>query len=109
MKRKITLKETAVREIEQEVEFPIYRAHHLTSDGDGENVLYMRVDENCCLVSISVYRGQSGVTSYTLSIEPNYHFDRSPLDYLLGRGQYASSREEFDKALADLRAALHAI
>lgn len=92
------------------VEFPIYRRHDFDSDYR-ESTCYTRIEDGgkrAVSVTVSKEYG-TGDVEFELEINTPCRFDGSDADYHLGRGQYASSREEFDAAIAKLRAALDSL
>lgn len=83
------------------MEFPIYRRHAL-----GAYTIYARIDEDLRAISITLAKGGQ---IYGIEFEDAYVFDRSPLAYHLGLGNYGSSAKEFrmivdklKKAIADI-------
>ena len=77
---------------EAEVSFPIYSRHDLEG-----GVIYMRTDSNGR--KFTIYRRERGdATDYELTAE-NVSFEGAEPDYLLGKGQFSSSKAEFDLAL----------
>lgn len=101
MKQKLQLryqtKKTETKEIE--VEFPIYRRHDLD-----ESVIYTkRISPT---ETIDVHEHYSGKIEIELATDDDMRRDHSGLDYHLGTGEYASSREEFETAFAKAKALL---
>lgn len=80
------------------VKLPIYRKYTL-----GGRVIYTRINKGFSAVSVEIDEDNQ---QYTLHFMGRYRFDTdSPVDFHLGRGQYASSQAEFETALDMLKAA----
>ena len=90
MKKTITITERQSVEREVEVEFPIYREHGLEY-----GTYYSRIDEdgNCATIHIGCHGDIDLEISKT-------DFKGDKVDYMLGRGMYASSEFAFLAALA---------
>jgi hypothetical protein len=98
-----------VREEKKEyfdVEFPFYRKHDVSSDDGPSTVIYSRISVKkfptpnrfkCESITLSS-RG-----SWTVEIDEDYKFDRSGLDYLLGKGIYSCDAKEYWKALEEVK------
>jgi len=87
-----------------EVSFPIYGEHDISSDLDS-TIIYYRIEAVGDLLSRTSIRmtshfGSDGGVEYEIKHDPYHHFDPRDLDYALGRGEHASSKEQFDKQLA---------
>lgn len=84
--------------VEVEVTFPIYRKQDLSCD-DWSSVIYSYVGSDMMEWSIQITRSHvRGVDTIELEVEPNVGIDPRNMDYSLGRGEYASSEDEFDAA-----------
>lgn len=103
MKKKVTLTKVTKEEIEVEVEFPIYRKHDVSGD-DYNSVIYQRIDGHR---EVSIHKTEryrsSGEVEWRIEIEDGHSVRGENVDYALGRGEYASSAEAFNKVLAELR------
>jgi len=89
------------REYEEiDVEFPVYRAHHVDDYG---TVVHTRILEDLTYVELWVKHRNGQEPEYEFEVGTHYQFDGSSVDYLLGRGEYSSSAGQFNKALAGLR------
>lgn|GEM_PF-6337194 len=86
-----------------DVELPIYRAHYLDS-----YTSYMKVykNGNGNLTEETVDISKSGVE---IEVDKNYQFDNSRSDYLLGKGSYKSSEEEFLQAVKQAKEIIDSI
>ncbi len=112
---KITLKTTVDVEKEYEVEFPFYRIHDV-SDNDFD-VIYSKIDsfkpavskwshDTMHITSVQIRSGR-GHKEFSYEFEDgSYSFCSSNVDYLLGRGIYSCTADQFNKALAQLKAAV---
>ena len=102
MKKTISVYRTEKIKTDIEVEFPIYRKHDLLLD-DADVVYYQRTDHDGWEVSIKKsydYLGKN--LSFELErSEGNTLNGATDLDYALGRGDHASSAEEFHTVLAE--------
>lgn len=101
MKIKLRTKIETVEE--HDVELPVYHKHDLDSDY-GSSIIYSRVSVRKGLFethSIHVDRTYRGGTSYKGEIETRTGFDGSSADYHLGRGEYQSSQQEWEKVHAE--------
>jgi RNA polymerase subunit RPABC4/transcription elongation factor Spt4 len=88
--------------IDVDIELPIYRENDISGEWDS-TVIYTRIDAaNDRLREVSITVGSERAE---IEIDSNYKLD-SDADYTLGRGEYASSREAFEKAVQYLEAML---
>jgi hypothetical protein len=102
--RKVRVKRTTETVEEIEVTFPIYRRHPVDIDA-ADIVYFSRVNADGSTMTI-VRTWCNHVRDFELKIEPPSAFgDQS--DYSLGRGDYASTAEEFATALAEFNADLN--
>lgn len=82
--------------IDVDIELPIYRENDISGEWDS-TVIYTRIDAaNDRLREVSITVGSERAE---IEIDSNYKPDSSDADYTLGRGEYASSREAFEKAV----------
>jgi hypothetical protein len=86
--------------VEIEFDFPIYRKHDLEMDYPN-SVIYSRIDE-AGSVSITKREGRN----VDFQIEIGAHTLADEADYALGRGKFASSREEFAEIAREVAASL---
>lgn len=110
---KVTIKHTKREETEFDVEFPIYREHHM----DGATS-YMKValepDGSMTEFAVDIVLDEHSSASIEdksaeISVKKNYRFDSSGVDYSLGRGRYESSSAEFEEAVKIARSLLNAM
>lgn len=104
MKKTVTLQEKITKEIQVEVELPIYRKHDVGGDGY-ESVIYSRVDEEREVSIHKTYRYGSSAVEWQLEIDPSHRIN-GDIDYALGRGEFASHQLEYETALAELKTAV---
>lgn len=105
---KVVLTETIERQIECEVTLPLYRRHDVDSDYGPRETILTRVDAcNGRLRAIDIRL--TGSTTAEIRVNEFYHFNSSSLDHALGRGDYASSPQEFAAALQTARALLDSV
>lgn len=98
MKRTIMLEEQHTQRHAYEVDFPVYRRHVLD-----HSTIYTRINHDLSAISIDV--DDSG-HRFEVEYEAAYRFDGSPPDYHLGRGMYACTHEQFERAVQQLHAFL---
>lgn len=95
---KIKLLETIKEEKEIEIEFPIYRK--LDVDSEYRSItIYTRIDQpgDKRMREVNILIDQNN--RIEIELDNNYLFNqKDTIDYNLGRGQYASTKEEFDEA-----------
>lgn len=89
-KKLVKMKVNRPETIEVEVEFPLYRAHHLD-----ESAIYYRVEEDG--KTFGVHNKDYRDAEVEFSIGTGAMGDS---DYALGHGQYKSSEAEFSEAIA---------
>lgn len=95
---KVKVYKTVKTEKEVDVEFPIFREQDTAGDYGPSSVRYTRIDQvGDKLREITVHT--TGRKQVEIEINNDYRFDRSGMDYSLGQGEYASSREDFEKAV----------
>lgn len=99
MKKTVELTVTRKEQVTLEVEFPIYIKHDIMPD-EGASIYYHRLDADMRRVTVH-YSSYCRGSTYELEINPKSGLDGSSEDYSLGRGEYACTAEEFNKALAD--------
>lgn len=92
MKMKLT--ETVKREVEVDVQFPIYREHDVTPDCALTTIYYTRIDADMKSVEILLH----GPNKAEIEIGHRKDLGRAEMDYLLGRGAYALTEKRFRKA-----------
>ena len=90
---KITIEENVKTKKEVEVQFPIYRKHWLDN-----STIYTKVESEKKQVNIHLY--DSGSKAELEMEVPSFWGSK---DYLLGKGEYKSSKEEFDSAVTKLK------
>lgn len=97
---KLKLNVTKVDKVEVEVEFPIYSKNE-NSGEYSHCVIYNRLDENGLLVTCIVTKeyGDNEV-AYEVKLKPRVALC-SASDSELGKGEYACTVEEFNKALSE--------
>jgi len=106
MKVRVTVPRT--EEIEVDVTFPIYRKHDLLPD-DHECIIYYRHAVDGTLVSVQEWE-RDGTRKYEIEIgHANLNCGGSPSAYILGQGQYKSSKEEFDAVLQRMKDVLESV
>jgi hypothetical protein len=94
VKKTLKLIQQRPEEIEIEVDFPVYSEQYV--DGDGwSTTIYRRTEHDGTQYSITANRD-----GYEIEIGRTSFDSRNSLDYMLGRGEYASSAEAFEKARA---------
>lgn len=102
MKRTVKLTKVTKEQIEVEVEFPIYREHDVGGD-DYDSIIYTRIDANR---EISIHKteryGGRKQTEWQIEIEDGFNLS-GEVDYALGRGEYKSNADAFNKVLQELR------
>lgn len=104
---KIKIKKGTVNYTEEEydVNFPIYR-----EDCCFNHTKLTRIDKD--LIAVSITRGESedeGITEFNLEFERDYKFEDGQIDFMLGRGIYKSSEEEFYKIIDQARSHIDTI
>lgn len=85
---KIKIEENVKTQKEVEVEFPIYRKHWLDN-----STIYMKVESQEKQINIHIYDDEKKIE---LEIKKPSFWGGE--DYLLGKGEYKSSEEDFKKA-----------
>ena len=98
------------RAVKVEVVLPFYRRHDCGGD-NYEAIHYTRVNEDLSAVTIckSFSFGSDEVT-YEFEFEDRYNFKCSgDADYVLGKGEYELSADEFYKILAEAQARIDGI
>ena len=89
-------------EVEYDVSFPIYRKV------DYDRVELTRIDKD--LIAVTITRRKSeDITTFNLEFEQDYNFKDGSIEFMLGRGIYASSEEEFYKMIGHARSHIDAI
>lgn len=112
----VTVTTSSVQKVE--VEFPIFAKYEIDHDSYPTTVIYRRIDVAPSFggkprfLAKAVTRrpqgwGDKGNVEFEFEIEP-WSFVRSSLDYALGRGEYESSRQEFEAAVDEALVALSA-
>lgn len=104
---KVALTVTEKKTVEVEVTFPIYRKHDVSPDS-GESVIYTRITEDGRYFSICKSAHFDRSANYEIDFGRHF-FDASGEDYSLGRGQYASTKAEFDAMVAEITNVLMAL
>lgn len=101
MKKQVTIKEQITVTKAIEVDFPVYSKHAVLNDFSyTSTIYYCWKDENTLLhITETEYRGS---ISYEFSLKTNVTRNAS-LDYLLGTGEYKSSKNEFMTALRNCK------
>lgn len=89
----IKIQESVKIEKEVDIEFPIYRKHWLDN-----STIFMKVESEQKEISIHVYDDGQKIE---LEIERPSFWGTE--DYLLGKGEHKSSKEDFGKALIALK------
>jgi hypothetical protein len=89
----IKIQESVKIEKEVNVEFPIYRKHWLDN-----STIFMKVESEEKEICIHVYDDEQKIE---LEIETPSFWGTE--DYLLGKGEHKSSKEEFEKAIISLK------
>lgn len=89
----IKIQESVKIEKEINVEFPIYRKHWLEN-----STIYMKIESEEKEISIHIYDDKQTIE---LEIETPSFWGTE--DYLLGKGEHKSSKEEFEKAVNSLK------
>lgn len=93
---------------EMDVEFPVYRKHDASDER--RYIVYSRLDLisanslGCRLVKI--HRITQSGDGFEAEVSSMIFEANDSADYLLGRGEYASSQKEFDEVVAESRAFL---
>lgn len=95
----VKIRDTVTRVREYEIEFPVYSKQYAGSDYS-DAMIWMRWDENGTkwFVEKTTFYGRNEI-EWQISKQTNYKPDRSGVDYHLGAGMFACSREEFDDAV----------
>lgn len=95
MKIKATFRKEIIEELEIDVDFPIYRKHDFLSDRD-DTVIYARLThEQDMFILVSVK--ETDKRDYEIEIEKFRRFPtNASYDYCLGKGEYESSKSEFE-------------
>ena len=102
-----------IRKIEQEMEyaidFPIYRKHDITDYNNcypqDSHIIYSSIDANLRAIHIEI----ENESKISIEIEGKYDFDGSDIEYHLGKGEHASSREEFEVAIKKAKEIINSI
>lgn len=89
----IKIKEQVKIEREVNVEFPIYRKHCLDN-----STIYMKIESDKKEISIHVYDDEKKIE---LEIETPSFWGNE--DYLLGKGEHKSTKDEFENAVNSLK------
>ena len=94
---KVEISTTVEKAIEVDVNFPIYRAHDLDDLGGSMTYSAVFIESDGSMTERTI-----GISSGSVEMESvsNYQFDKSNLDYLLGRGLYKSNAKEFEQAVS---------
>jgi hypothetical protein len=104
MKRTIKVWQSRREETTIEVEFPIYRKHDLMVD-EADNVIYYRWDADDVVWHVQrIERGRE--LEFEIGKESAKSYGNEGADYVLGRGKYQCTAEEFNKVLAEASAFL---
>lgn len=96
---KITIQDQVQVEKEINIEFPIYRKHILDN-----SIIFMKVESVEKEISIDIHDDEQKAG---IEIEKPSFFGSE--DYLLGKGEYKSSEEEFAEALKVLKSIIWSI
>ena len=110
VRRKVKFTVTEKREIEVDVEYPIYRKHDLLSD-HSDVVIYTRFGADDLSYSIHETRtfwGSRQHLEYQMTVETD-SLSGNDLDYALGQGRYKSSATEFMQVVERMAKAVHTI
>lgn len=96
---KVKTIELVKREVEVDIQLPLFRKHDLTGDYD-ESIIYTRIDAfGGKLRAIDVHI--EGDDKVSIEVDNDYSFrSAGTADYTLALGQYKSSRAEFEMAIA---------
>lgn len=109
MKKELQLTVTREEKVTIEVEFPIYTQNEDIDDYGGSTYKFTRLEANGRYVSISHReRPRLGQQEYEIEIRDNVMI-RSAHNSELGKGDYACTKEEFDKFLAKAIESLQAL
>ena len=104
---KIKLKTKIEKEVEVDVEFPIYVKHDCSGDDYEANIYTKRLSERNHISLHKDIRCRNNEISYELEIENS--LVNGCADYFLGTGEYKSNKEEFEKILKEFKEKLNAI
>lgn len=102
-RRTFKVTEQVPTQVDIEVEFPIYAKSEYLSEGRGSSVTYMRNDEqpNSTMIHSTIIElsfDLDALIGAEFSIRQMYGLNSRQLDYELGRGEHASSAEEYAEA-----------
>lgn len=89
---KMRLTETTLREVDVEVEFPIYREHDVSCDSGPTMVFYTRIDADMWQVDVFL-RGEDEAEISVTKLSRG--LGTGDMDYLLGRGINALTEKQF--------------
>jgi hypothetical protein len=103
MKLRIVKKIT--EEVDVEVVFPFYRKHDIMED-DYEVIYFYRVGRDETLEISRTERFASSQIEFSVKLERTSFYASEDIDYLLGRGEYACSEEEFHEVLKECHSLL---
>lgn len=98
-KKKLTVTASRPERMEVEVEFPLFRKH----DMDGEtytSIIYTRIEEDGTNFKIHHSDHYYGDEEFEFHIHKVAFNVANSIDYSLGRGEYACTRETFESVLA---------
>jgi hypothetical protein len=104
---KIKLKTKIEKEIEVDVEFPIYVKHDAGGDGYDSMYYTKRLSEE---EHISLHKSYGyGSKEVTYQLELSDRKVNSTADYFLGTGEFKSSKKEFEEILKEFKEKLNSI
>ena len=104
---KIKLKTKIEKEIEVDVEFPIYVEHNCGGD-DYSSIRYTKRESETMHIELHKSHSYfSGDTTYELEISKRKVNDTA--DYFLGQGEFESSKKEFEEILKEFKEELNKI
>lgn len=102
-RRTVKVTEQVPTQVDIEVEFPIYAKSEYLSDGRGSSVWYIRTVDGphsnmLHSTVITLQFDLDEITGAEFETRKSYGINSRQLDYDLGRGEHASSAEEYAAA-----------
>jgi hypothetical protein len=99
---KIKIKETTYQDKEVNVEFPYYRQHDVSGD-NYESIYYTKIIDEKTKISLNC-SSRHGEKSWEMEIDrSNVFSDSNNSNYILGRGEYKLSEEEFNAKVKEFK------
>lgn len=99
MKHTLRVWEVSRKKIPIDVEFPVYRKHDLLLD-EGNSIIYFRWDDDETEWKVQLAE-RGGEVTWEIGKSKRYFNSNSDYaDYVLGRGEFACTADEFNAAVS---------